>query len=286
MFPAFNLNLMRRHTTSLVLGAAALAALAGCGSDKGTDAKVESKFPVPQTAQQSPPDINTVPSTAPTPRSTADERQKATEGLVADRDNARHSDQGARSMPVAVRPLSDTPPPAAQATPPIPAAVPAAAVARLSDPAPTRPAEASGPAPAGSAPVSGPRLGGQPPTSGGQSDAGVPRTGVIYAAITGFRSVATFDAGKFKNTERMAQLSVPKGNLSTGDRNILTNAATKQAERKGVIRVIGHGDGDLKAGQEKAAVVARELQRLGVTENNLYAGADQAAGSTEVILHY
>ena len=42
----------------------------------------------------------------PTPPSTKDERGKAIEGLIADRENARHSDQaGCRPLPVAVRPL-------------------------------------------------------------------------------------------------------------------------------------------------------------------------------------
>ena len=194
------------------MGAAVVALLSGCSGDKETDAKVDSKFPVTQTAQQSPPDVNTVPTTKPAPKSTADEREKAVEGLVADRENARHADQGARTMPVAVRPLSDVLPPVVAATPPKPDAVPAAAVARLSEAPPSRPAEAS--APAQTAAVAGPRSGSQsvPTAQGGDN---LSTSGVIYASVTGYRPLTTFDATQYKRMERMAQLSIPRGDLST-----------------------------------------------------------------------
>src|SRR4051812_24207591 len=97
----------------MLLGGAVVVLLAGCHSDKDAAAAADSKFPVPATAQnKNPPDVNSVPRAAPTPKSTADERKKAVEGLVADRANAQHSDQAARSQPVVVRPLSDAPPPA------------------------------------------------------------------------------------------------------------------------------------------------------------------------------
>ena len=266
-----------------MIGAAVVALLSGCSGDKDTDAKVDSKFPITQTAQKSPPDVNTVPMTKPEPKSTADEREKAIEGLVADRENARHADQGARTMPVAVRPLSDTPPPAQAATPPKPDAVPAAAVARLSEAPPSRPAEAS--TPPQTAAVVGPRTGAQSvPTP--QADDGLSTTGVIYASVTGYRPLSTFDANQYKRMERMAALSIPRGDLSKSDRTVLGNAALRQNERKGVIRVVGHGDGDLRSGQEKATIVARELERLGVVTNNLFVGADKNPGSTEVFLHY
>src|SRR5262245_23490935 len=118
MFPDFHRRSARYFHTRIMIGTAVVVLLAGCQSDKGRDAKVDSKFPVPATAQQSAPDVNTVPTATPTPRSTAEEREKAIAGLVADRENARHSDQGARTVPVAVRPLSDTPPPAQPAAPP------------------------------------------------------------------------------------------------------------------------------------------------------------------------
>lgn len=267
-----------------MIGAAVLALLSGCQSDKGTDAKVDSKFPVPATAQQSPPDVNTVPTTTPAPRSTAEEREKAIQGLVADRENARHADQGARTMPVVVRPLSDTPPPVqANAAPPVPPAVPAAAVARLSEPPPSRPAEAAAPSQSAATAV-GPRPGGQTATV--QGDDGLSASGVIYATVAGYPSLSGLDTNKFRRVERMAQISIPRGDLSTSDRSVLGNAALRQNERKGVIRIIGHGDGDLRAGQEKATIVAKELERLGVTTANLFVGADQAPGTTEVFLHY
>jgi len=281
MFSAFHLRSVRSSHTRIWIGAAVVVLLAGCQSGKETDAKVDTKFPVPASASTSPPDVNTVPTTTPTPRSTADEREKAIEGLVADRDNARHSEQGARTMPVAVRPLSDTPPPPPQASmPPKPDAVPAAAVARLSEPPPSRPAEAATP----SAPAVGPGLGPQAQAVPQGDEGSV--SGAIYATVSGYRALTAFETGKYKRTERLAQISLPRGDLSTGDRSVLGNAALRQTERAGVIRIIGHGDGDLRAGQQKASVVAKELERLGVTNASLYVGADQAPGATEVFLHY
>ena len=186
-------------------------------------------------------------------------------------------------MPVTVRPLSDTLPPPQAATPPRPDAVPAASVARLSEPPPSRPAEASA-APQAAA-VVGPRPGSQS-ASVPQADEGRSATGTIYASVTGYRPLSSFDANQYKRMERMAQVSVPRGDLSTSDRSVLGNAALRQNERKGVIRIIGHGDGDLRAGQEKATIIARELERAGVATTSLFVGADQAAGSTEVFLHY
>lgn len=98
------------------------------------------RFIVPSAAGQSPPNVNTVPTAAPEPRSTAEERDDAREGLVADLANARHSNQGGRSLPVTVRPYV---PPAAsesESEPPV-----AAAAARLDEPAPIRPPEAEAP---------------------------------------------------------------------------------------------------------------------------------------------
>lgn len=104
------------------------------------------RFVVPPAADQSPPDVNTVPTTAPTPQSTAEERDAARKGLIADLANARHSDQGGRTLPVVVRPYvaaaaADLPAgPTAEETAPD-----EAITNRLDTPPPPRPAEADGP---------------------------------------------------------------------------------------------------------------------------------------------
>jgi hypothetical protein len=154
-----------------VLGAAALAAALTLGACASDDAATEEaapadvaasapaeaapaptstafgapapRFTVPSAAGQSPPNVNTVPTTAPTPTSTKEERDEARKGLVADLANARHSEQGGRTQPVVVRPYVET------ASAPAPAAATEPAPSeplsdRLDTPPPPRPAEAGG----------------------------------------------------------------------------------------------------------------------------------------------
>ncbi len=115
------------------------------------------KFPTPANTAQGAPDINSVPADSPTPPSTGGERSQVMAGLVADRANARYSDQPARTMPVAVRPLSDAPPPPAPSE---------AAVAKLDDAPPARPADAGSATATPAAPAAdaiGPAAGPAPP---------------------------------------------------------------------------------------------------------------------------
>jgi outer membrane protein OmpA-like peptidoglycan-associated protein len=288
-------NSRQLHFAVAVLASLAVAA---CSSDKPKDPAQEAaaseapKFPVPAAAQRGTPDINTVPTTAPAPRSSADERAKTVEGLVADRENARHADQGARTMPVAVRPLSDAPPSPQPATPPKPEAARAAAVERLAVPPPSRPAdaaEAAPPAPPPPAPaaVAGPGVAGPRQAQAlpqGSSD-NAPR-GTIYATVAGFKSLSTFNAGSYRASQQLASMDMPSGALTPSDRSTLSSGALKQGELQAAVRVIGHGAGNVRTGQERATTVARELERLGVPSDRLYVGADEATGSTEVYLHY
>lgn len=151
----------------VTISAAALAvALASCASDDAAPAAPETatataeapapaptgtfsagapRFTVPSAAGQSPPSVNTVPTEAPTPKSTEGERDEARKGLIADLTNARHSEQGGRTQPVVVRPYIET---AASTQPAAPASAEigpdAATTSRLDAPPPPRPAEASG----------------------------------------------------------------------------------------------------------------------------------------------
>ncbi len=118
------------------------------------------RFVVPSAADQSPPNVNTVPTTAPTPNSTAEERDRARRGLIADLANARHSDLGGRTQPVTVRPYVASA--AGQPADPVAdEAPPAPDTTRLDAPPPVRPPEAggapakpaAGPAPANSIPT-------------------------------------------------------------------------------------------------------------------------------------
>jgi hypothetical protein len=96
-----------------------------------------------------------VPTQAPAPSSTEEERERARRGLIADLANARHSEQGGRMQPVVVRPYVET---TASETPAQGAAPDAPITNRLDDPAPPRPdgapaKPAAGPAPANRIPT-------------------------------------------------------------------------------------------------------------------------------------
>lgn len=117
------------------------------------------RFVVPSAANQSPPSVNTVPSTAPAPRSSDEERDAARKGLVADLANARHNDVGGRTLPVVVRPYVE--PVGGQSVAPPAETTPEPDTSRLDAPPPPRPAEAdsapakpaAGPAPANKIPT-------------------------------------------------------------------------------------------------------------------------------------
>ena len=58
------------------------------------------KFSAPKPTGKGAPDLASVPDKAPKPPSSRQDREKVTEGLVADRDRARYTDQGGRSAPL------------------------------------------------------------------------------------------------------------------------------------------------------------------------------------------
>ncbi len=254
------------------MGAAALAvglALAACASDTSETAS----------AAKGPPDLNSVPTQVPTPPSSQAQRDQAVVGLIADRTNARYSEQGGRSQPVAVRPLANSPP-----------VVPTNAVARLDTPPPPRPPEAAAPPAATEIPPTvpgtaesnvGPRAPGTAPrrstTAGNElAMAG----GGSIASPGGYRGLGDFQAATYSRSRLSGTLSMIGGSLTPNDRNVLNVTAREQIDSRGrgVVRVIGHGTGGL----DRAIIAANELQRLGVARNNLYVGMDMVAGPTEV----
>lgn len=121
--------------TARALGVGLLAVtLAGCGSGSkwynpmswfgGSD-----KPAAPDPNAAPPPDINSVPNRAST-RSSPEQRQQVAQGLVADRDNARYTDDELRGKP------SDAPPTVRAARPAAPAAT---ALAAATPAAPAKP---------------------------------------------------------------------------------------------------------------------------------------------------
>ncbi len=239
----------------------------------GGASPVGGRFVQPANPAKGSPDLNTVPTTAPVPRSTKAERDAVITGLVADRVNARYSDQTGRTQPVVVRPLVDTP-----------EALRNDAVARLDAPPPPRPAEAITPEPS-LAPVGpvtsdvGPRSPGQAPRRG---DLAMGGEGTVAATAGGYRSLSEFVQATYGRSTLTGTLTMTGGNLTPNDRNILNTTAREQIDTrgKGVVRVVGHGSG----GIDRALVAAGELQRLGVAKNNIFVGADNITGPTEVFL--
>ncbi|MGE3476095.1 MAG: hypothetical protein AB7H70_09845 [Rhodospirillaceae bacterium] len=174
-------NFTRR--TFSVAAVTAMLALAACASDgeMAADAPAETavaaetpapapapvfgaanpapRFVVPSAANQAPPSVNTVPSEAPAPRSSDEERDAARKGLVADIANARHNDVGGRTLPVVVRPYVETA--GGQSRTPMADATPEPDTGRLDAAPPPRPAEAGG-APA--KPAAGPAPANRIPT--------------------------------------------------------------------------------------------------------------------------
>jgi hypothetical protein len=231
------------------------------------------RFTQPAPAGRGAPDLNSVPSNVPEPRSTREEREEAIAGLIADRTNARYTDQGGRTMPVAVRPLVDAPQPEASN-----------AVARLDAPAPERPTEAEAAPPIPPADIVesdvGPRsFGAGPRRSGGASPQETQMAGSPIG-LGGFRPLAEFSTAAYSRSTLVGTMAMIGGNLTPNDRNVLNITARQQIDSRGrgVLRVVGHGTGGL----ERAVIAANELLRLGVAKNNIFVGVDNISGPTEV----
>ncbi len=235
------------------------------------------RFAPPPRSGAGTPDLNTVPTQVPAPKSTQEQRDKALEGLIADRTNARYTDQGGRTIPVAVRPLVDTPATAAEA------------LARLETPPPPRPPEAGGPAGPGAAaqePGPVPAAETVPSDIGPRSPGVVPRRGDETQmagggiGLGGFRPVSEFQSSTYSRSNLSGTLTMIGGGLTPNDRNVLNRTARDQIDSrgKGVVRIVGHGTGGL----ERAVQAAQELQRLGVARTNIFLGTEGNPGPTEV----
>ncbi len=267
----------------------------------GGDAETRPRFSAAENSGQGAPDLNSVPSTAPTPSPQA-ERDQALEGLIADRANARHTSQGARTMPVAVRPLE----PGAGRTesdataPPVPDAAAVDPVTRLSDVPPPRPPEAGGAAvPEGASPESanvavipapparpaaGPRA--APTNTPANSIAGNENASAQAGRDEDFRPLSAFDASAFAVTSQVASLTSVARGLTPEDRSALQEAATLRGDVQGVLRVVGHGGNQPSDAAALAVRVAEVLRTMGVPADRLFVGADAVNGPVEVFLHY
>ncbi len=177
----YNKKISRVRVIAFAAASAAMLSLAACasGDEAATETAPEAnapapsapapstfgagnpspRFVVPSAANQSPPSVNTVPATAPAPRSTDAEREETRRGLIADLANARHNDVGGRTLPVVVRPYVETA--GGQSAAPAADPAPQPDTSRLDAAPPPRPAEAGG---AASKPAAGPAPANRIPT--------------------------------------------------------------------------------------------------------------------------
>ena len=205
------------------------------------------------------PDLEAVPAETPS-RGSASERAAATEGLIADRNQAQYTEQVRRREPVAVRPLQEG---SAQATPardgpPPPVAAPVGQVTQVDTAPRTRPSlaerlgvapppppvlAASVPRPVPSVPIG---ASAQVPSSaiattviGG--DSLVPSAGSAQAGSSP-NALASYDASAYRVSTHIVTISFVTGSskLTASDRRALDDVIKLRAEYNGAIRVVGH----------------------------------------------
>lgn len=262
-----------------------------------TQAQTQPKFSAPKPSGKGAPNLASVPSKAPTPPSSRQDRDKVTEGLIADRDNARYTDQGGRSNPVVVRPLSEAQaaPDVEPAAPPKPQAAQTGAVTRLGNqpapsktdalaeqakaPAPAAPKEASVASAAQMAATA------KPPTP--PAEAAGPRPSTVPSARSdGFRPLGTYEATtSVSNQVASVDFAGTGSAINAPGRRALSDAAELGKKSKGAFRVIARTSEATNLVQERATAVARELQRLGVAQDRIFVGSDAGQdGRVDVIL--
>jgi outer membrane protein OmpA-like peptidoglycan-associated protein len=272
-----------------------------------------------------PPSLASVPTTAPERLSS----QEAGEGLVADREQAQYTDQGGRREPLTVRPLTETastPQDVAQmSAPPVPAAARVDPVTRMDTPAtPTAPvpprttalAERLGAAPPPPPPADGQSPNAPPMALRGSSSAptmsGAPPRPLLPAvdeygsdtvvidgrgvrggqAVLGNPQIASgpravFDPGNSSVSSEVAVITFAPGaaTLAASAKAELANIAALRAQVDGAIRIVGKGDN----ASARANAVARELRRLGVPAQRVFAGGADGAepgNEADIFLDY
>jgi hypothetical protein len=260
------------------------------------------KFVAPKVTGKGAPSLASVPDKAPKAPTARQEREKLVEGLVADRERAHYTDSGGRTMPVAVRPLSEA---AAQldeepAAPPTPKAAKVGTVTKLgTQPTPGKKAaketreektaaategepdakakaslDAAARLAATSSPPAMPAMEGPQPSS------------LPAVRSDGFRTLTAYQATtSVSNLVASIDFSGKGVSITTVARKALSDAAQLGTRSKGAFRVIGRSAEPSNLVQDRATAVARELQRLGVTQDRIYVGTDAGQdGRVDVIL--
>jgi outer membrane protein OmpA-like peptidoglycan-associated protein len=265
------------------------AGAAGAGEASAAAAEEPPKFETPKPTGKGAPDLASVPSKPPEPPSSREERAKTTEGLIADRERARYSDQGGRTQPLTVRPLTEAAatPETEPAAPPKPDAARVQPVTRLGNQKPPQQGEGTPqkdePSVAAAAQMAATAT---PPPPPPEMMAGPRPSGMPQARTDGFRALTAYQTTESAaNQVATIDFSGTGTSITASGRRALSEAAKLGERTKGAFRVIGRAADPTNLAQERATAVARELQRLGVTQDRIYVGTDTGTdGRVDVIL--
>jgi hypothetical protein len=246
------------------------------------------KFKKPSVSGQGAPDLASVPENAPTAPSTKKEREKIVEGLVADRERAKYSNQESRIQPVNVRPLTEAAAETEGLSPSQAKGAPVGSVTKMqvepgkaasaddlaklaanTPPPPPAPDMSIGPAGPGGV-TSGARV---PQSTGG---------GVVRA--DGFRQLESYGAGSTRGRIASIDFGINSVTLTAADRRRVSDAA-QLGKDKGTFRVVGRSNEASQKAQQRAVAVARELQNAGISQDRVYVGTDSGSeGTVDVML--
>tara|TARA_R110000787_G_scaffold86057_14_gene183479 strand:- start:16948 stop:18048 length:1101 start_codon:yes stop_codon:yes gene_type:complete len=245
--------------------------------------------------------------------SSEEQRKKLSQGLVADNENARYTENPAASRDAPRRALNPIPPKPVAAAEPTAPAPPAAIPAPPAPSAPPAAAIPAPPAPRLQAPLAqgnfqqNQQFAGQAfDTASGQG------TLVISSNSVGYGSAPTLNmapsaAGNIPAGTQPLAAYVPSGagqsvhlatiqfnngsaNLSSRDRQILSQVAQIAAARGGTLRVVGHAsrrtqdmdpsrhsDVNARISAARASSVAQAIVAMGVAPQRLYVGGASAS---------
>lgn len=260
------------------------------------------------------PNLSSVPQKPAT--SSAAEREQIAEGLIADNQNARYTDNPAASREAPRRSLNAAPATPAPPAPPAPVAAPSQPVqSQAAIPAPPAPAPAAIPTPPQ---ANAPRL--NPPltqqalqnnqqfsgqsfdVAAGQNTLVISSNSVNYGSAPAVSAPASMNIPAGSNplaayapagqTLHLATIQFANGsaNLSSRDRQILSQVAQIAAARGGVLRVVGHASQrtqDMNPARHsqvndrisaaRANSVAQAIINMGVPAQRLYVGGAGAS---------
>lgn len=217
------------------------------------------------------PDLAAVPA-SPSSAGSSDERAAATEGLIADRNQAQYTEQVRRREPVTVRPLQDNdaaqvaaaqaaaeppPPQAAPVTPVTPVATPERTRPSLAErlgaappPPPPASAESAPPPPpvptiagmTGSSATPPPAQNGTTVIGGGNGASASSGLSTTQSSVAAPNSLSTYDASAFRVSTHITTVTFETGSsrLTAADRRALDDVIKLREQYNGAVRVIGH----------------------------------------------